>query len=378
MLQNRAVYLETMSACCSAGLSLNEIFESTLLGRSGVKKHQGYLSDGSLSAIGKIDSTKSFDGLILEQVEKILANSELENFHNTFLAVGTSVGGMAWAENRFMLDGGSYKNIKLEKQSIHAIAYTLNQKFSFKDSITFSTACTSSSNAIVFAKELLEVGGYDTVLVVGADSISFTTVNGFNALGVLSIECSTPFDINRTGMNVAEGVGAILFSTKESDIQLMGVGCSSDAYNITNPHPDGVGAKMAMQEALDDAKLDPTSINYINAHGTGTVANDNAEGRAIIELFGDKPLVGSTKSITGHTLGACGVIELIISAIALKEQKIPSNFNLKEIELEGLNLAQESISTDIEYALSNAFAFGGNNVSIILKKMILKEVKDEN
>jgi len=378
LMQNREVYLQSMSGCCSAGLSSDEIFESTLLGKSGVKKHQGYLNDESLSAIGKIDSTKSFDSLMIERVEEILANVEMENFHNTFLAVGTSVGGMSWAENQFIEDNGSYKNIKLEKQSIHSIAHTLNKKFNFKDSITFSTACTSSSNAIVFAKELIEVGAYDDVLVVGADSISYTTVNGFNALGVLSSECATPFDIDRIGMNVAEGVGVILLGDRPTDIGLVGVGCSSDAYNITNPHPDGVGAKKAMQNALDNANIKSIDIDYINAHGTATVANDSAEGKAIVELFGDRPIVGSTKSTTGHTLGACGAIELIISAMAIREQKVPSNFNLKNRELDGLNLATKTVSKDIKYVLSNAFAFGGNNVSIILKKITTEEVENEN
>ncbi|RUM76745.1 MAG: beta-ketoacyl-[acyl-carrier-protein] synthase family protein [Sulfurovum sp.] len=375
-IENKNVYINAMSACCSAGLTHDAIFESTLLGQTGVKQHQGFLTDGSSSAIGKIETTKPFDVLLIEQVQNILEASALSNFHNTFLAVGTSVGGMAWAEHQFIKDGGSYKNIELKKQSLYSISHTLNQKFNFKDTVTFSTACTSSSNAVVFAKELLETGAYDTVLVVGADSISLTTVNGFHALGVLSPICSVPFDANRTGMNVAEGIGAILLTSQPTDIQVIGVGCSSDAYNITNPHPDGVGAKMAMQKALTDAHLEPSSIDYINAHGTGTVANDNSEGKAIIELFGDSPLVGSTKSITGHTLGACGVIELIISSMALKKQKIPANLHLNIKEFEGLNLVEKTTSKEITCVLSNAFAFGGNNVSIILKH--IKKAKDEN
>ncbi len=367
--KNRDVYIESMSACCSVGDSSEAIFNATLLGQSGVKKHQGFLNDKTDSAIGKIESSRSFDSLIIESIEKILSESNLKDFSTTFLAVGTSVGGMAWAENQFIKDGGSYKNIKLEKQSIHSIAHTIKQKFNFKDSITFSTACTSSSNAIIFAKELIEVGAYERVLVVGADSISYTTVNGFNALGVLSAEIATPFDTNRTGMNVAEGIGAILLSSTPSEIKLVGVGCSSDAYNITNPHPKGEGAKLAMQNALKSANLNPNQIDYINAHGTGTVANDSAEGKAIEELFPHNPPVSSTKSITGHTLGACGAIELIISSMVLKEQTIPKNFNLKTKEIESLNLPQKSIKKEINFVLSNAFAFGGNNVSLIVQKV---------
>ena len=367
-MQQNNIYIEAMEMLCSAGLNKEEVFASVLSGQSGIKQHANFLSDGSLASIGKIDSETAFNQLMLQAISKVLENSKLENFHNTFLAVGTSVGGMAWAENKFIEDNGSYKNIILEKQSIHSIAHTLNQTFNFKDSITFSTACTSSSNAIVFAKELLEAGAYEQVLVVGADSISLTTVNGFNALGVLSSENSKPFDSNRTGMNVAEGIGAILLGHQESDIQLLGTGCSSDAYNITNPHPDGAGAKMAMQKALEDANIDASQIDYINAHGTGTMANDTAEGKAVLELFHHSPFLGSTKSITGHTLGACGSIELIITAMAMQNGTVPANFNLETKELEALNLPNENVSSHIDYALSNAFAFGGNNASIVLKR----------
>jgi len=368
-MQNRAVYIEQMNLCCSAGLDKEKLFDSLLLGKTGIQKYNNYLIDGGVSAIGKIVSDKSFDTLMIESVQFILDSSDLENFHNTFLAVGTSVGGMAWAENKFIESKGSYSDILLEKQSIYSISHTLNQKFNFKDSITFSTACTSSSNAIVFAKELIENGAYDSVLVVGADSISYTTVNGFNALGVLSSECCIPFDSDRDGMSVAEGVGAILMTSNPTDIKVSGVGCSSDAYNITHPEPNGKGALLAMQNALENANISPNNIDYINTHGTGTIANDKAEGEAILKLFSHNPLVGSTKSITGHTLGACGAIELIISAMVLDKQIVPQNFNLKNRELANLNLATENISTDIEFVLSNAFAFGGNNVSIVLQRI---------
>jgi len=354
---------------CSAGLNKEEVFSAVLNGKTGIKKHSGFLPENALSAIGKIDSTRPFNELMINAIQNLLDNSTLQDFSNTFLAVGTSVGGMAWAENRFIEDEGSLENIKLEKQSIHSIAHTLKETFNFKDAITFSTACTSSSNALVFAKELLEAKAYDQVLVVGADSISLTTVNGFNALGVLSPEGSKPFDANRTGMNVAEGIGAILLSHKESDIQLLGTGCSSDAYNITNPHPDGAGAKMAMENALKNANIAASNIDYINAHGTGTMANDTAEGKAVAELFAHKPFLGSTKSITGHTLGACGTVELIITAMAMQKEIVPANFNLEEKELEMLNLPNKNVSHKIEYALSNAFAFGGNNASIVLKRV---------
>ncbi len=366
--KNRAVYIHQMDICCSAGLNKKEVFDSILQGVSGVSKYKNYLIDGTLSAIGKIKSEKSFDELLFESVKSVIETSVLD-VQNTFLLVGSSVGGMAWAEREFIKDYGSYQNIKLHKQAIYSISYALKKHFGFKEAISFSTACTSSSNAIVFAKELIESGSYDTVLVVGVDSISYTTVNGFNALGVLSSECAVPFDEGRAGMNVAEGIGTILFSCKKSDIELCGVGCSSDAYNITHPQPEGLGAKLAMTNALEDADIKACEIDYINAHGTATLANDLSEARAILDLFSDKPLVGSTKSITGHTLGACGAIELIISALVLKHQIVPANFNLKNQEIKELNLPKESAKRELKYVLSNSFAFGGNNVSIVIKRV---------
>jgi len=368
-MQNKNVYIQSYCASCSAGHSTKDIFKSVINGKSGIKKYKNYLINEDESALGKMNFNLAFDRLLLDNVQDVLNQSELEDFEDTLLLVGTSVGGMTWAEKQFIKDKGSYKNIELEKQSMQSISLVLKREFNFKDAITFSTACTSSSNAIVFAKEILEAGAYNQVLVVGADSISYTTVNGFNALGVLSKECSTPFDIHRTGMNVAEGMGVLLLSTKPSDMQLLGVGCSSDAYNITHPHPDGVGAKLAMNNALKNAGIEAKKIDYINAHGTGTMANDTSEGKAILELFPHHPYVSSTKSITGHTLGACGAIETIISIEVLKQQIIPSNLDLKNKELEELNTIQKNIKTEINTVLSNAFAFGGNNVSIILQRV---------
>jgi len=368
-MKSKKVYIHGMSACCSAGRTSTDIFNAAIHGESGVKKCKGYLISGEESAIGKMDFDISFNDLLLEKVKEVLMLSHIENFQDTLLLVGTSVGGMTWAEKQFIKDEGSYHNIELEKQSMQSISLTLKKHFSFKDAMTFSTACTSSSNAIGFAKEVLEAGVYSQVLVVGADSISYTTVNGFNALGVLSSECSLPFDSQRTGMNVAEGIGVLFLNTDPSDIQLLGVGCSSDAYNITHPQPEGNGAKLAMSKALQDAGIEAKKIDYINAHGTGTMANDTAEGKAILSLFPHHPYVGSTKSITGHTLGACGAIEAIISTDIIKQQSIPANRHLQIKELEALNAVQKNKQTEVNFVMSNAFAFGGNNVSIILKRV---------
>ncbi len=262
----------------------------------------------------------------------------------------------------------SYKNINYKKHPIDAIAYCIKQKFSFNDDISFSTACTSSANALGYAKEVIQKKIYKNVLVVGVDSLSHTTVCGFSALSVLSSNPCTPFDKNREGMNVSEAIAVLLLQDEKQKnaIELCGVGYSSDAHHMTQPHPDGIGATNAMQNALNDAKISTQDITYINAHGTGTQANDSAELNAISNLFKThKPYISSTKSITGHTLGAAGALEAIVSCKVLLEQTVVPNKNLNESEDDTANFPQEKTKEDVSYVLSNSFAFGGNNTSLV-------------
>jgi len=277
---------------------------------------------------------------------------------------------MAKTEETFFKTG-SYEQVDPQLHLIQALAGSLNNTFHFYDDISFSTACTSSSNAIGYAYEVLSKGLYKNVLVVGADSLSQTTVGGFLSLGVLSSEASKPFDVSRNGMNVAEGIACILLEceVKDASVEVCGVGYSSDAYHMTHPHAEGLGAKSAMQSALDAAGIQAESIDYINAHGTGTQANDHAEAKAITSLFGNKPYVSSTKSVTGHTLGASGALEAIISVMLLEEGILPKNLFLNKAENDEISLLRESKKYKVEYILSNAFAFGGNNCSLIFGKI---------
>jgi 3-oxoacyl-[acyl-carrier-protein] synthase I len=279
---------------------------------------------------------------VLEDVtNSVLENSNLDNFSNTLLIVGSSVGGMKESEEHFFKDK-NYKNINPNRHFIGTIADFLASRFNFCDTRSISTACTSSANALLLAKRLINVEAYENILVVGADSLCHTTVCGFQALSVLSSKVCTPFEENREGMNVAEAVAALLVQNKkeENSIEILGVGASSDAYHMTNPDPEAKGAIASMQNALLDANLNAQDIDYINAHGTGTEANDRVESLAIESVFKSVSF-SSTKSITGHTLGAAGAIEAIISCESIKRDK------------------------NIDKVLSNSFAFGGNNTSLI-------------
>ncbi|WP_419678093.1 beta-ketoacyl-[acyl-carrier-protein] synthase family protein [Aliarcobacter lanthieri] len=364
-MQNR-VFINYFDTVCCAGNNPKELFEAILEKRDCIFLDTTFVKE-QIVAIGKIKKDICLNELLVQRLKKLLENTNLEDFSQTLLVVGSSVGGMNETERVYFKDK-NYKNIDYKKHPIDSIVHFLKQKFNFYDDISFSTACTSSANALGYAKECINKGIYKNVLVVGIDVLSFTTVCGFRALSVLSSKPCTPFDKNREGMNVAEGFGILLLQDKEyeNSIEFLGVGYSSDAHHMTQPHPEGFGAIEAMKNALKNANIKSNEIDYINAHGTGTYANDFSELTAIKTLFENKVKVSSTKSITGHTLGAAGAIEAIICCMVLKKQIIPTNKGLVDIEIEGINYSFENEKQNIKYTISNSFAFGGNNTSLIL------------
>lgn len=365
MTINNKVFITAFNSISCAGNTNEELFENICKGQTGIKQVKDYFYDAT-PAIGKIDSSNDFYDNLYRQCEDILKNSNLENFQNTLLVIGSSVGGMALTEDIYF-STNEYTKIDPKFHNINTIAYLLNQQYQFKDHISFSTACTSSANALGYAYEVLKKGIYDNALVVGIDQLSLTTVGGFLSLGVLSSNPCKPFCENRDGMNVSEAIALALVETKpmKDSIEVCGVGYSSDAHHMTQPHPDGEGAKKAMDKALECANLSYENIGYINAHGTGTGANDRAEANAIESLFKHKPYVSSTKSITGHTLGAAGLLETIICAMILQEQIIPKSIALDLAENKNINFSFENKNEKIDYVMSNSFAFGGNNCSLI-------------
>ena len=367
-IKNR-VYITTTSSSSCTGKNNQTLFSNICNGNSGIKQDKNYFHE-STPAIGRLCSDNTFHNELLLQCQNILDQSDLKNFEETLLIIGSSVGGMATTEDSYFKTH-NYKNIDPNFHHINSIVNVLNKKFDFYDDISFSTACTSSANAIGYAHEVLSKGVYKHALVVGVDSLSQTTVGGFLTLGVLSSQPCKPFDVSRDGMNVAEAIACVLLESEPSAsaVEVCGVGYSSDAYHMTHPHPDGKGAVSAMSNALASSSLKSEQIDYINAHGTGTIANDNAEANAIATLFSHKPYVSSTKSITGHTLGAAGALEAIIACMTIETQTIPKNTFLDVPENNELNLPVTSLKSKIDYVLSNSFAFGGNNCSLVFGKV---------
>jgi 3-oxoacyl-[acyl-carrier-protein] synthase I len=363
------VYLNASSCACAAGLSIEEIFETLLSGKSAISYQEGYV-EGFSMPLGKIPYEGDFFDLLSEHVANTLSLAPWLIPAETMVVVGSSVGGMCRAEKKFFRDGDC-KNIAVEEFALRAIADEIVGKFGFKSALSFSTACTSSSVAIDFAYDLISRGIMKSVVVIGADELSRSAVNGFDCLGIASHEATRPFDVERNGINVAEGIAVLALSSQKSEqcVEILGCGLSSDAYNITHPHPEGEGARAAMLQALEKAGLEPSMIDYINAHGTGTVANDEIESASIYEIFGSHPFVVSTKAVSGHTLGACGALETAIGAMSILQNIIPPCVNLHTPINPKLNHPLKPTSASINYVMSNAFGFGGGNAVIVLGRV---------
>ncbi len=241
---------------------------------------------------------------------------------------------------------------------------------------TVSTACSSSANSIMLAARMIRQGMLDVAVAGGVDALSTFTLNGFNTLMILDREPCRPFDQHRAGLNLGEGAGyVVLFSEKalaatgaHAWCRLSGWHNATDAYHQTASSPEGKGSFMAMTGALKIAGLQPDAIDYINVHGTGTPNNDQSEGTALRRVFGDAcPAFSSTKAFTGHTLGASGGIEAVLSALSIRYGLIYPNLRFST-PIEGLDLAPETRfrrGENIRHVLSNSFGFGGNCSSLV-------------
>ena len=244
---------------------------------------------------------------------------------------------------------------------------------------TVSTACSSSANSIMAGARLIKNGKLQRVIAGGTDSLTLFTINGFNSLMILDKNKCRPFDDTRSGLNLGEGAGFVVLESEEMVIksgkkpycELKGYGNACDAYHQTASSPEGNGAYLAMKKALDMSSLKESDIDYINVHGTGTQNNDLSEGKAMLRLFNGKvPPFSSTKAYTGHTLGASGGIEAVISVLAMKENILfPGlHFTTPIKELGMIPVITVQTNCKVNHVLSNSFGFGGNNSSLIFSQ----------
>lgn len=252
------------------------------------------------------------------------------------------------------------------------------------------SACATSTNAIIDAATYIRLGKADIIITGGSEaSVNEIGIGGFNSMMAMSTNneeyktASRPFDVSRDGFVIGEGAGAMLLEDLEHAknrgakiyAELVGSGMSADAYHLTAPHPDGLGAALVMRNALEDAQMAPEEVDYVNVHGTATPLGDISEAKAIKDVFGDhayKLNISATKSMTGHLLGAAGALEAMATIFAIHEGWIPPTTNLNNLDPEidpKLNFTPlKAQKKDVNVALSNTFGFGGHNASVIMKK----------
>jgi len=236
--------------------------------------------------------------------------------------------------------------------------------------VTISTACSSSAKVFAAAERMLRLGLVDAVIVGGVDTLCGSVLFGFNALQLVSPTACRPFDVGRDGISIGEAAGFALLERRDASrgdaLQLLGYGESSDAHHMSTPHPEGLGAERALDDALARAGLDASEIDHVNLHGTASAKNDEVEAALVARRFPARTHACSTKGFTGHTLGAAGIVEAVASLLAIEHGFVPGTANTCELDpVCGPQIRIEPAEREVRYALSNSFGFGGNNCVLV-------------
>lgn len=384
----KAVYLNDLGIINALGRGKSEVLKSVLEGKATLSRK----TIGSDSyTIGlcpplKHHETNRVLNLLYHGCEEIASSVSLlvRNYGAERIAVilGSTDNGSEQsflAHKEYRKTGHFPEGYALLKQQAHLPSEYVKSFFDLKSmAVAVSTACTSSAGALIHGRNLLRMGVVDAVIAGGADIVSDSVLKGFISLEAVDPEASNPFSKNRKGINLGEGAALFVMSRKKipggENILLTGCGESADAYHATAPHPEGLGSAAAMKQALADAGL--KTVDYINLHGTGTKLNDLMEARATARVFGDRlPPASGTKPLTGHTLGASGAVELGICWLLLSGEnqagRLPPHLwdRIPDPDLPELKFVNpgESLKS-LGSCMSNSYAFGGSNVSLIIEK----------
>jgi len=316
----------------------------------------------------------------LRQIEQDTRGAR-DRFGSDRIAVimGTSTSGISDAESAIACRFKSNvwpRDFRFRGQELGSLARFVAEYFELAGpTYTISTACSSSAKVFASAQRLMELGVCDAAVVGGVDTLCRMTVGGFDSMQALAKDYCNPFSINRDGINIGEGAAVFLMTSQEAAVSLLGVGESSDAYHVSAPDPEGKGAELAMRRALEAARLTANDIGYINLHGTATELNDPMEARAVNAIFGAETLCSSSKALTGHMLGAAGANEAAFLWLMLEPDfasgTVPPHVWDGEADpaIARLNFASASMrveDTQRLAVLSNSFAFGGSNASVVL------------
>ena len=367
------VCITKYNAVCNLGLNINEIAQNIQNFDNEKLTQDDSFVKGTKFFLGKIESKlpeiqeKNFDiranKLLLKCLEKIDLNETFSKYSKNRI-------GVVIATTNTGVEEFSKTN-KVIHSEIGNPALFLKQYLGLNSYCTgISTACSSGIKTFSTAQKLLENDICDAVIAGGVDSLANVAIHGFNSLEILSKEKTNPFSKNRNGINIGEAAALFVLEIDKNGIEISAIGESSDAYHISSPEPMGKQAIKAMTNALLKANLKPENIDYINLHGTGTNANDEMEANAVFSVFQDKPICNSTKSLTGHCLGAAASLEIAICCYSLENNIIFKHTYDGQYDksLPKINLAEKTIKKNINNALCNAFGFGGTNAVIILEK----------
>ena len=416
-MQLKRVVVTGLGALTPIGNTVSEYWNNLLAGKSGAAPIQQF--DASLFKTQFACEVKGFDVeqfldkkearkmdqftqyAIVSAMEAVDGSGLMEsnpNIDRIGVVWGSGVGGLKTFQEEakafFEGDGTPRFNpFFIPKMIADIAAGQISIKYGFRgpNYVTVS-ACASATNAIIDAFNLIRLGKADAIITGGSEAaVNEMGMGGFNALKALSTRndnpesASRPFDVDRDGFVLGEGAGALILEEYEHAVkrgatiyaEVVGGGMSGDAYHMTAPHPDGIGARNTMIAALEDAEISPNQVDYINVHGTSTPLGDIAEVKAIQAVFGEHAYdlnISSTKSMTGHLLGAAGAIEAIACVLAVKNDMVPPTINhfTDDPEIDPklnftFNAPQQRT---VNYALSNTFGFGGHNTSVVVKKFV--------
>ena len=385
------LYLNDLGIVNSLGYDKASVTASLINNQTGLKSKHKLISD-KVTYVGKVfdelpkipKNLMPYDcrnnQMLLHSCLQILPTIKkmIDKYGANRIAIvlGTSTSGIDNGENAFIAkkQSGEFPENFYYKQQETGIMSEFLKKFLGLQNIayTISTACSSSGKAFASATRLIKQDICDVVLVGGCDTLCELTLNGFDCLEAISENICLPFSKNRDGINIGESAAIFILSKDPSEICLMGVGESSDGYHITAPEPNGSGAILAMNSALDKANLQAKQIGYLNLHGTATNLNDAMESNAVSTVF-DRVKCSSTKHLTGHTLGAAAATEiglcwLLISNKYNPDKKLPKQNVTNENLSTNIGIITDNTKYENPYFMSNSFAFGGNNVSVIIGK----------
>lgn len=360
----KAIHFES---AYTASLPFGEVKFSTeqLRGIAGVTNEKGFTRTDLLAITAMTEAVKTSG----------LSGKELHSYDTALISAST-VGGMCLTDQLYqdanLRSGGSEY---LESYGCASHTLQLARYFGVRGyTNTINTACSSSANAIMLGARLIKSGRVKRAIVGGVDSLAKYTVNGFNALKILSSDPSKPFDTERDGLNLGEAAAYLVLESEETAtgkqflVEIVGYGNANDAHHPSAMSDEAVGAIASMKAALASAALETSDIDYVNTHGTGTPNNDQVELDGLKQLFANVPVYNSTKPYTGHTLGAAGAVEAIFSILSLQYQTVFPGLNVQFPIDPACTPTSVLLNTELKNILSNSFGFGGNCTSLVLSK----------